>query len=96
MTFDGSTYDEKRDGARLSTQLERVRGMFTRWEGRWFSLEEIAAYANGTEAAVSARLRDLRKPKFGSLNIERKNLGGGLWVYRLAPKPAHTLQTTLF
>jgi hypothetical protein len=79
--FDGETYNHKRDHYRLAGQLERVfRNME---DGRWRSLETLAMLAGGTEASVSARLRDLRKEKYGSHNVERKHIRDGLWLYRL-------------
>jgi hypothetical protein len=79
--FDGKTYDHQQDGRRLTTQLEQVRRIMN--DGGWRTISEIAAKVIGTEAAISARLRDLRKEKFGGLNVERKRLHGGLWVYRV-------------
>ena len=81
MNFDGETYDPVLDGKRLSTQLERVRAIME--DGRFHSLSELADRAGGSEASVSARLRDLRKSKFGSNDVERKRERGGLWLYRL-------------
>jgi hypothetical protein len=37
----------------------------------------------GSIAAISARLRDLRKPKYGSREVERRYLHNGLFEYRL-------------
>jgi hypothetical protein len=40
--------------------------------------------AHATETGISARLRDLRKPKFGGYVVESKRrYDGGLWEYRL-------------
>jgi hypothetical protein len=52
-------------------------------DGGWHSLADIAEYTKDPEASVSARLRDLRKPRFGSYIVQRKNFGGGVWKYRL-------------
>jgi hypothetical protein len=56
-------------------------------DGNWRTLAEILVGIGGvgTEAAVSARLRDCRKEKFGSHSIERRRRGGqgGLYEYRL-------------
>jgi hypothetical protein len=51
--------------------------------GDWFTLAELASYANGSEAGVSARLRDLRQPKHGGYIVERERVSGGLWRYRV-------------
>lgn len=79
--FDGDTYDAGQDGARLTKQLERVRTLMS--DGQWRTLAQIAAAVNGSEAGVSARLRDLRKRRFGSLQVERKRADRGLWMYRV-------------
>ena len=87
IDFDGETYDRARDHTRLTKQLDRVR--FVMEDGRWHSLENIAGRVKTIwgvitpEASVSARIRDLRKPKFGGFHVERRNLGRGLWMYRL-------------
>jgi hypothetical protein len=79
--FDGHTYEAGQDHARLTGQLERVYKLML--DERWHTLHDIAAVAGGSEAACSARLRDLRKPKYGSHNILRDRIGGGLWRYRM-------------
>jgi len=79
--FDGLTYDHKRDGERLTKQLEAVRDLMA--DGKWRTLKQIADDTNAPEASVGARLRDLRKAKFGSYVIERRYLSHGLWEYRM-------------
>ena len=80
--FDGATFDPARDGARLTGQLERVKGIMA--DGAWRTLAELAALVDGSEAGVSARLRDLRKVKFGGHQVDRRRRGdGGLHEYRL-------------
>jgi hypothetical protein len=79
--FDGTTYDPARDAARLGGQLQRVFDLMR--DGEWRTLAEVARAVGGTEAAVSARLRDLRKPRFGSHTVERQHVSGGLWQYRM-------------
>lgn len=79
--FDGGTYCEPRDGARLSSLLERVRDAMS--DGNWHTLEWLAKQCGGTEASVSARLRDLRKGRFGAHIIDRIHLDSGLWAYRM-------------
>lgn len=78
---DGATYVHQRDGQRLHHQHNRVL-TFMR-DGRWHSLAEIAEGTGDPEASVSARLRDLRKPRFGSHVIERAYVERGLFHYRL-------------
>ena len=81
--FDGKTYEVKEDHARLKGQLWRVFQLMS--DGKWRTLSEIAEDAQGSEAACSARLRDLRKEKYGSREIERQRVDGGLWRYRMRP-----------
>lgn len=81
LTFDGVTYDAEQDRERLTGQMKAV------WEfmrgGRWRTLAEIAAAAGASEASVSARLRDLRKVRFGGHVVERERIGDGLFAYRV-------------
>lgn len=85
---DGVTFVKHLDKDRLNTQLLAVHELME--DGKWRTLPEIVATLKGneiraTEASVSARLRDLRKPKFGSMTVERRRKMGssGLWEYRL-------------
>lgn len=80
-TFDGLTYDPAQDRDRLSTQYARVFALMR--DGRWRTLGEIQAAVGGSEAGVSARLRDARKARFGGHKVERRRVDGGLWSYRL-------------
>jgi hypothetical protein len=95
LYFDGVTYDPERDRERLKTLLERVFAYML--DRRWHTLAEIMTYCGGSEASVSARLRDLRKPRFGSHGVERRRHATrpGLWEYRLVPARAE-LQADLF
>lgn len=55
-------------------------------DGEWRTLHEIAQITGGTTQSVSARLRDLRKVKFGGYLVERKRVGEseeGLHAYCL-------------
>ena len=83
MPFDGSTY-ERRDAARLVPQLERVRNLMA--DGGWRTLEEISRAAGAPQASVSARLRDLRKEKFGGFRVETRRRLGGTWESRVSPR----------
>lgn len=82
--FDGETFDQQQDGARLGRQLESVFELMR--DGKWRTLREIAASTKKPEASVSARLRDLRKEKFGSWNVESRRIGDGLFEYRVSEK----------
>jgi hypothetical protein len=79
--FDGETYEPKRDAARLSGQLERVRDLML--DGKWRTLREIANHVQGSEAGVSARLRDLRKERFGSHTVNHQRKTDGVWIYQV-------------
>lgn len=80
--FDGETYDEDRDLVRLSRLIDRVQALMK--DGQWRTLPQIcAAVEANSESSVSARLRDLRKERFGGYNIERQYLTDGLWRYRM-------------
>jgi hypothetical protein len=62
-------------------QLAKVRDLML--DGQWRSLIEIAAATDAPQASISARLRDLRKVKFGSYTVERRLLTPGLYEYRV-------------
>jgi biotin operon repressor len=93
MQFDGATFDQERDGPRLSSQLVRVQQLMM--DGHWRTLEQIAEAVGSSEAGVSARLRDLRKLRFGGYQVDRQHLSGGLFRYRVRP-PAPMGQQTLW
>lgn len=90
IEFDGATYTPSLDQSRLSNQLTRVVGLMV--DGEWRTLRGIADAVQAPEASVSARLRDLRKPKFGGWKVERQRATAGLHEYRLLlPDPAEQL-----
>lgn len=86
--FDGSTYEEARDRIRLREQLDRVYTLML--DGKSRTLKRISELTGDPEPSVSARLRDLRKPKFGGHTVIReqvkdengKNIDG-LYAYQL-------------
>lgn len=82
--FDGITFDEAQDGDRLRSQINRVKNLMK--DGKWRGLAEIAEAVGGSEAGVSARLRDLRKYKFGRYLVVSKRIKKGYWEYRLIIK----------
>lgn len=79
--FDGRTFDQDRDGDRLKNALERVRRLLR--SGRAWTAVELAEAAGCSETGVTARVRDLRKAKFGGHVIESKCVAGGKWTYRM-------------
>lgn len=84
--FSGETFDEELDGPRLRTQLERVKWLML--DGHWRGLLTIARTVGGSEAGVSARLRDLRKEQHGGYIVERRRSIDNpvVWQYRVIPK----------
>ena len=84
LPFDGKTFDPDLDGERLRTLLMRVHRLMH--DGEWRTLQRIVLACGGSEASVSARLRDLRKAKWGAHTVERRRHpdGHGLWLYRVS------------
>lgn len=88
--FGGATYEPEKDAARLSGQLARVRECMA--DGEWRTLREIKGWCEmhhatpDSEPGISARLRDLRKPRFGAHEVKRRRRAGGLYEYRLIPR----------
>jgi hypothetical protein len=83
--FDGKTYRPSRDYERLKSLLIRVLKLME--DGDWHTLPEIAEATGGSEASVSARLRDLRKEKFGAYQVDKQYVSDGLFRYRLVVTP---------
>lgn len=81
LHFDGPDYKPTLDRARLSGQHERIRE-YMLGHGCWRTLREIADALDYPEASVSAQLRHLRKPRFGSYRVDRRR-GGARWEYRV-------------
>lgn len=77
---DGGTYDRDRDRTRLNRQARAVFRVIA--DREWHTLAEISERTGEPEASVSARLRDLRKRRFGSHIVERRYVANGLWEYR--------------
>lgn len=78
---DGATYDHARDGLRLAAQHQRVLAYMS--DGKWWTLRLLAEATGDPEASISARIRDLRKPKFGGYQVVREYVERGLYRYRL-------------
>jgi hypothetical protein len=86
MRFDGTTYSPSQDGARMLGELKKVfeymRG------GEWVTLAELESNIGYTSASLSARIRDLRKARFGCHVVVSRprminNRFTGQWEYRL-------------
>ena len=86
--FDGATYSTEFDEARLTGQLKDVYNLMA-GDGKWRTLQEIYEVTGHSHQSVSARLRDLRKEKFGSHNVARRRRPtvlpeSGLFEYRVS------------
>lgn len=88
------------DAPRIATLLSVVRDVMG--DGEWFTLAQLQTACDrrgvhGSEAGLSARIRDLRKPQHGSRVVERKRLTDtGLHSYRLVPVVPAGQQGRLF
>jgi hypothetical protein len=86
--FDGADI-QPADHARLADQIGRVYAVLE--DGDWWSVQAIAGVielrfrVTDPEISISAQLRNLRKPRFGGHQIERKR-EGNLSLYRLVKK----------
>lgn len=99
--FDGDTFDPKWDSNRLGAQFRAVHAFLSANMGRYFTLREIhdEGQIRGSGAAISARFRDLRKPKGGMHLMDARRRAGapkGVWEVAMlggpgtgAPKMRH-------
>jgi hypothetical protein len=75
------TWDEDRDGSRIARQRARIwKQMFS---GNWKTIYELSVATGDPHQSVSARLRDLRKTKYGAHTVDRRYQAEGVWEYRL-------------
>ena len=81
---DGITFEAEFDMNRLNAQMKRVYALMK--DSEWRTLAEIARFTNDSEASISARLRDLRKPKFGGLTVNRRRRTQGQYEYQVLPE----------
>jgi hypothetical protein len=84
LKFDGAVYDATLDRDRLTGQILRVYQLMR--DGAWRTLGEMEAATGDPPASISAQLRNLRKPRFGSHVVEKRRRGdpkAGLWEYRM-------------
>jgi hypothetical protein len=94
MSFGGATL-EKSDFPRLSGQLKNVYDIMA--DGQYRTLDQIVTEIKGqygkvvTPQSVSARLRDLRKEKFGGYKVLRESVGAGLFKYAVRRVDGSTL-----
>ncbi len=82
--FDGAVYEPEQDHARLAGQMLRIYGLMK--DGQWRTVQEIASLTGDPETSVSAQLRNLRKPRFGAVTVDKRTRGDGvaLWEYRVS------------
>jgi len=93
--FGGAAYEPSLDRARLSVQVERIRGFMLGVEWRSLreikiALENIHAPTLFPEASISAQLRNLKKPPYFYRLMKRRRVGihgagGGIWEDKLLP-----------
>lgn len=74
------------DAPRLSEQVAAVHEAMSNHD--WWTYEQLRRALGGkgiaaSEAGISARVRDLRKPPL-NLTVERKRIAEGLFAYRIA------------
>jgi len=83
FTFEGVETRTTEACQRLSTQYLDIFNLMR--DGQFRTLKEIETALNGRypQASISAQLRHMRKRRFGSHQIARKSLGGGLHSYQL-------------
>lgn len=82
--FDGETYDPMLDRDRLAKQLGRVFDALRAHQ--WLTLRELSGITRDPESSISARIRDLRKERFGGHTILRRRRdvpARGIFEYRL-------------
>jgi len=84
LRFNGSDYDPALDNKRLKGQLLRIYNLMQ--DGKFRTLSEISKETGDHEASISAQLRHLRKPRFGSYTVNKRVRGeriNGLFEYQL-------------
>lgn len=82
--FNGSDYDPELDYKRLTGQIKAIYDLMI--DGQFRTLREIEMATGYPQASISAQLRHLRKPRFGSLVINKQRRGertSGLFEYKL-------------
>jgi hypothetical protein len=83
--FEGPV-DAKLDFDRLCGQMKNIYTLMI--DGVWRSLSEIELDTGEPQASISAQLRHLRKPRFGSHLVDKRRRGEtGTWEYRVGRRP---------
>lgn len=78
---DGSTFSRSRDGVRLNEQCQDVFNFLS--DNCWHTLREAHERTGHPEASISARIRDLKKERFGGFKISKRYINNGLWQYKM-------------
>lgn len=88
LPIDCETYEPEHDQVRLGKQALAVMELMR--DGKWRTLREITEeIGGGSEAGVSARLRDFRKSAFGGHTVNRRRRGAesaGVFEYQVQVK----------
>lgn len=77
--------NKRLDTYELNMQIGRVFHVMK--DSKWRTLKQISTLTKDPEPSVSARLRDLRKRKFGSFLVQRRksdNFKLGVFEYSLS------------
>ncbi len=95
----GPTFTAALDGRRVGDQMAAILDFMQ--DGTWRTLGEIEEATRYPQASVSAQLRHLRKPAFGSFQVgkRRRDTGHGtwgLWEYKVLPPAKPLIQPSLF
>ena len=90
IRFDGHTFDDGRDGERLLSQHRRIFDLML--DERWRTPPELEAATGDPWASISARLRDMRKRRYGAHTVNRRYVQDGLWEYQLVPQPPEQIK----
>lgn len=91
LEFDGSDYTPALDQDRLTDQYHRIFTLMK--DKRWRTLAAIHLMTGDPEASISAQLRHMRKPRFGSNTVNSRRTQGdprsGRYEYQLVPNTSH-------
>lgn len=82
--FDGKTYEPAFDRKRLFRALRKIFDIMC--DHDWHTIHELAQLCCISETSASARIRDLRKERFGSFEVKAQRVNDGIWQYRLTGK----------
>ena len=82
--FDGPGIVVPRDTERLKRQLDKVYDLMK--DGKPRTLLQLEQTTGAPQASISARLRDLRKERFGSLDVRKRYVYRGLFEYWIEGK----------